>query len=171
MKKIQILLICFLASATFFSCNKKDDVVGAIYAPNNALVSDSEESLRKTIGEVLHEDKVAINKIEFLDVKEGFIAELDVATPEASHKKVFYISSELRNKLVYDSSIEVVETNASGQRGPNVSVTCNCAIASPASSGCVSCLDVGPDVITASCTDVDCTSSCTMIVEIGFADL
>lgn len=158
-------MVAILVSATLVSCNKDDQVSSAIYAPNKALVSESKADLAKTIANDIGVDRVTINSMDFLDVKEGYIAELHVATPNLSDKKVYYVSPDLVPKLNYDSSIEVNSNyDPAARRIGGASVTCSCFVDSPASSGCVPSLEVGPNDVTATCTDVDCTSSCSMSV-------
>lgn len=171
MKKLNLLLVALVVSATIFSCNRQEEVIQAIYAPNGDLVASSEEDLRQTMVEALDEENIIINKISFVDVAEGYIAEIDVATPDLSTKKVFHLSPSLAEKLVYDSDIKVVEHNgiSPGARGPQIggaSVTCSCSVSSTSSQGCVASLEVGSNEVTATCTDYDCTSSCRMSVSV-----
>ena len=118
MKKLHLLFIALVVSATIFSCDRQEEVIQAIYAPNGDLVASSEEDLRQTMVEAIGEEEVTINKVSFLDVTEGYIAEIDVATPDLSTKKVYHLSPSLAKKLVYDSDIEVIEHNgnSSGAR-------------------------------------------------------
>lgn len=171
MKKLHLLFVALVVSATIFSCDRQEEVIQAIYAPNGDLVASSEEDLREAMVEALHEEDVSINKISFWDVSEGYIAEIDVETPDLSTKKVFHLSPNLAEKLTYDSDIEVIEHNgiSPNARGPEIegaSVTCTCNVASPNSQGCVADLDVTPNEVTATCTDFDCTSACQMDVTV-----
>lgn len=175
MKKLNLLFVALVVSATIFSCNRQEEVIQAIYAPNGDLVASSEEDLRQAMVEALNEENVSINKISFLDVAEGYIAEIDVATPDLSTKKVFHLSPSLAEKLVYDSDIKVVEHNdispgAGASKIGGASVTCSCSVSSTSSQGCVAGLEVGSNEVTATCTDYDCTSSCRMSVSISIVN-
>ncbi|MEM1319614.1 MAG: hypothetical protein AAGG75_05120 [Bacteroidota bacterium] len=108
-----------LAISMFFllalaSCNKSEDTAAAakVFAPNNVLVSESMEDFTATIAYGLDAEvkDITIESISYLDVEEGFVAEVEVYNSATDvHSVIYGFSPQLKDKIRYDSSVEVAE--------------------------------------------------------------
>jgi len=77
-KTINYLFIPMLFILSLASCSKEQDM--SIRAPNNAFVSESTEDLVARLAYIVNMDAkdLSIESISYLDVEEGFIAEVEM---------------------------------------------------------------------------------------------
>ncbi len=135
---ISNVLTALFFLAILASCNK-EEVDTNIYAPNEAVVSASMEDLQETIANALaiKASDISVQSISFLDVTEGFAAEVDIhlkATDERTN--VFYLSPELANNVRYEGASDVSE-GATQRDVPYIEGTvASCECGSGPSSGC-----------------------------------
>lgn len=95
-------LFLLLAITVFFtSCSKEKSETG-IYAPNGVLVSTSTTDFNHTIADAfdLADKDLSSKIISFLDVKEGFIAEVEIYISSMDvHSVVYYYPSHYKTEL------------------------------------------------------------------------
>jgi len=160
MKNLTATALALLLILGMTSCSQ-EKVAPGIYAPNEALVSNSEDELRKTIASAIHEDEqqVAIKSIDFLDVKKGFIAEVDITTYGIAHT-IYYISNDLNADVEVDSSVELVTGPANSAR-MGIVAYCSCGLGSFPSSECRVSITHNPNgTITGTCFKEGCMNGC-----------
>ncbi|MEL6866815.1 MAG: hypothetical protein AAFP19_20495 [Bacteroidota bacterium] len=131
-KVINCAFVSLLLLLSLASCNK-EEVNTKIYAPNDLLVSESMADLTQTMAGILNMDQkdLSIQSISFLDVKEGFIADVEVyISSTGDHANVLYISPLLEDKIQYDASVKVADQAENRNNPPFIdgfpSAFCSC---------------------------------------------
>ena len=166
-KTINYLLVSMLFILALGSCNKETDT--SIYAPNNALVSESMEDLTKTLANIVNMDAkdLSIESISYLDVKEGFIAEVEMHISTTNeYFNLFYVSPIYKDRISYDSSI-VVSESAEQRNAPYIEdfpgLYCSCWDSSAPSNQCRISGRLGESGIPYfRCTSTGCSNVCEL---------
>ncbi len=169
-KTINCILVSILFLIALGSCNK-EDVSTNIYSPNNLIVSESMADLTATIADAIEikQGDLSIKSISFLDVKEGFIAEVETYISTTNeYTKVYYMSPLLKDNITYDDSVELAKVRAKNRStvpviDDGLTAFCSCGNSSTPSNGCRISGRLNEDfTITLRCFQTSCSSYCTL---------
>ncbi|MEM8906800.1 MAG: hypothetical protein AAGD05_03045 [Bacteroidota bacterium] len=171
MKNLLQLACAFLIIAASFTACQEEELDTTIYTPQGVAVSSSIEALTQTIATrtQLNAEDISVEILSFLEVSQGYIAEIAIYVPATNeHYKVYHMSQDNADRLQHQGDLNVATQAVSRSLGSrsntlvaSVTAYCSCGLNSFPSSGCTVSVTTHPDgSITGTCQVGSCGFGC-----------